>query len=54
MPKQQTSPEVHRFLSENGKKGAKIGGETTRRLVELGKIAQAEEEDSTTKRRPRK
>lgn len=35
-------PEVRRFLSENGKKGAKIGGETTKRLIELGKQAAAE------------
>ena len=50
MAKQDVSPEVHRFLSENGKKGAKIGGATTKRLVELGKQA-ASEPETTNKRR---
>lgn len=37
------SPEVRRFLSANGKKGAKIGGNITRQLVQLGKQAAEDE-----------
>lgn len=36
------SPEVRRFLSENGKKGGHKGGQTTKRLIEAGKKALGE------------
>lgn len=38
-PEVPVTPEVRRFLSENGRKGGRIGGAITRRLVELGKEA---------------
>lgn len=43
MAKQTVTPEVRKFLSENGKKGGKIGGNITKQLVELGKQAAEEE-----------
>jgi hypothetical protein len=42
MQSEKLTPEIRRFLSENGKLGAKKGGAVTRRLVELGKQAAIE------------
>lgn len=39
----EVTPEVHDYLSNVGKKGAKKGGEITKRLVERGKAAENQE-----------
>lgn len=36
-PESPVTEEVRKFLSANGRKGGRIGGQITKRLVELGK-----------------
>ena len=45
------TPAVSAYLAANGRKGGKIGGATTKRLIELGKQAEAEGESRKSRTR---
>jgi hypothetical protein len=40
---QEVTEEIHNWLSENGKKGGKIGGQKVKELIQAGKEALGEE-----------
>jgi hypothetical protein len=42
---QEVTEEIHNWLSQNGKKGGKIGGQKVKELIQAGKEALGEEEE---------
>lgn len=44
MAERNVSPEIHDYLSKQGKKGGRIGGQKVKELIEAGKKALQEEE----------
>lgn len=41
----EVTPEIHNWLSENGKKGGKIGGQKVKELIQAGKMVLGEDVD---------